>query len=391
MTAESATRFEALEDQAEGIMAVFTAKGYERVAPSIIQPAGIFLDRVGEAIRSRTYVFTDPDGQELCLRPDLTIPACRIYLARNPKANREARYAYNGPAFRFQQGKPDVLRPREFRQAGIECFGVADREQAEAEVLGLVLEALRSAGLRGFVLRLGDLGLLRALLEALPIPARWRARLVASFWRPESFRATLKQLASPANPLADPAVAALARHLEPNDREAAEAEVGAFLEEGKLTFIGARTLGEITDRLLGAAADMREQPLSGEVVRTIEQYLAIAGSPEPAGREIGKLANEVGVDIRQALDRYERRLTAFREADIGLQSAHFAADFGRQLEYYSGFVFQIEMPGQGIAGQIAGGGRYDGLIASVGGPADVPAVGSAIHTERLLAAREGIS
>jgi ATP phosphoribosyltransferase regulatory subunit len=389
MTAESATRFEALEDQAEGIMAVFTTKGYERVAPSIIQPADIFLDSVGEAIRSRTYVFTDPDGQELCLRPDLTIPACRIYLARNPKANREARYAYNGPAFRFQRGKPDALRPREFRQAGIECFGAHDREQAEAEVLGLVLEALRSAGLRGFVLRLGDLGLLRALLEALPIPARWRSRLVASFWRPESFRATLKQLASPANPLADPAVAALARRLDPSDPETAEAGVGTLLEERKLTFIGARTLGEITDRVLAAAADMREQPLSGEVVRIVEDYLAIAGSPEAAGREIAKLAGAAGIDLAEALDRYDRRLACFGKAGVGLQLSQFAADFGRQLEYYSGFVFQIEMPGQGIAGQIAGGGRYDGLIASVGGPADVPAVGSAIHTERLLAAREG--
>ena len=73
-----------------------------------------------------------------------------------------------------------------------------------------------------------------------------------------------------------------------------------------------------------------------------------------------------------------------------MHHAQFAADFGRQLEYYSGFVFQIEMPGQGVAGQIAGGGRYDGLIGSIGGPAGTPAVGSAIHTERLLAAKGGM-
>ncbi len=65
----------------------------------------------------------------------------------------------------------------------------------------------------------------------------------------------------------------------------------------------------------------------------------------------------------------------------------FAADFGRQFEYYSGFVFQIELPGRGVAGQIAGGGRYDGLLASIGADQDAPAIGSAIHTERLLAAR----
>jgi ATP phosphoribosyltransferase regulatory subunit len=389
MAPESAARFEALEDQAEGIMAIFARAGYERVAPAIIQPADIFLDQVGEAIRSRTYVFTDPDGQELCLRPDLTIPTCRIYLGRNPKANREARYAYNGPAFRFQHGKPDALRPREFRQAGIECFGVADREQAEAESLSLILDAVRNAGLRGFVLRLGDLGLLRALLKALPIPPRWRARLQASFWRPDSFHAALKRLSSPASPLADADIAALARELDPDDIEAAESRVGAFLDADKITFIGARTIGEITGRLLAIAADMREQPLSGDVVQVIEDYLAITGSPEVAARSIQRLAAEARIDLEEPLARFERRLSALRDIGAGAQHAHFAADFGRQLEYYSGFVFQIELPGQGVAGQIAGGGRYDGLIESIGGPQGVPAVGSAIHTERLLAAREG--
>jgi ATP phosphoribosyltransferase regulatory subunit len=65
----------------------------------------------------------------------------------------------------------------------------------------------------------------------------------------------------------------------------------------------------------------------------------------------------------------------------------FDADFGRQFEYYSGFVFQIELPGRGIAGQIAGGGRYDGLLASIGAERDAPSIGSAIHTERLLASK----
>ena len=46
-------------------------------------------------------------------------------------------------------------------------------------------------------------------------------------------------------------------------------------------------------------------------------------------------------------------------------------------------------PEAGRAGQIAGGGRYDTLLADLGAPQPVPAVGSAIHTERLLAAVRG--
>ena len=387
MAAESAARFEALEDQAERIMGVFARAGYERVAPSFIQPAEIFLDRIGEALRNRTYVFTDPDGQELCLRPDLTIPAARIYMERNPKSDTEARYCYNGAAFRYQPGEPDALRPRELRQAGLENFGAADREQADAEVLALVLEAVRLAGLRGFAIRCGDLGLFRALLDALPIPVRWRHRLMHGFWRQDSFHQVLRRLAEPAAPLADKDVAALAASLDPVDRLGAEQDVAAFIEARSIALLGARNLGEITERLLAAAADMREQPLSGKVVGLIESYLAISNTPDAAIAAIASLTAEAGIDLSAPLEACRRRQILLHEADIARGSMQFAADFGRQFEYYSGFVFQIELPDRGVAGQIAGGGRYDGLLASIGAERDAPAVGSAIHTERLLAAR----
>ena len=82
MTAEGAIEFEALEAQAASLMSLFGEAGYERVAPAFIQPASLFLDRIGEALRARTYVFTDPNGEELCLRPDVTIPVCRVFLER---------------------------------------------------------------------------------------------------------------------------------------------------------------------------------------------------------------------------------------------------------------------------------------------------------------------
>ncbi|MEO0620258.1 MAG: ATP phosphoribosyltransferase regulatory subunit, partial [Pseudomonadota bacterium] len=56
----------------------------------------------------------------------------------------------------------------------------------------------------------------------------------------------------------------------------------------------------------------------------------------------------------------------------------------RNLEYYSGFVFQIVTHGQPDGGYIAGGGRYDRLLEAVGAPHPVPGIGVAIHTDRLL-------
>ncbi len=85
MPPEAAQKVEALSAQAQRLMAhVHARAGYEQIAPAIIQPAGLFLDVVGEELRARTYVFTDPDGEELCLRPDLTVPTCRLHLARYP-------------------------------------------------------------------------------------------------------------------------------------------------------------------------------------------------------------------------------------------------------------------------------------------------------------------
>ncbi len=154
MAAESARKFEALEAQAATLVEMFRKGGYEQVAPSIIQPADILLDQIGEAIRGRTYVFTDLTGAELCLRPDLTVPVSRLYLERHPRADVEARYCYNGPAFRFQPKGASGTHPREFRQAGIECFGVADRDSADAEIVLLVADAVQSAGLKAVPLPL---------------------------------------------------------------------------------------------------------------------------------------------------------------------------------------------------------------------------------------------
>lgn len=389
MVAESAVRFEALESQAAALAALFKDAGYEQVAPAILQPADLFLDRLGEAIRSRTYVFSDNDGAELCLRPDLTVPAARLYLERHPEAKQEARYCYNGPAFRYQPGGGDAMRPREFRQAGVEYIGGADRENTDAEVMGVVVKAVRTAGLKDFRIQLGDLGLFAALIEALDIPERARQRLRHFFWRPQLFHDVLRRLANGRKKTDCKAEAAILKKLDPDNPEAAHDIVAKHLVRRKIPLDGARTLEEITQRLLDHAREASEPPLSVKAVELIEDYLAVSGPPRAALARIDDLASAARLDMTDALDAFRRRLDCFSGAGIDLGSIEFSAEFGRDLEYYSGFVFQIEVPGAGRAGHIAGGGRYDTLLEGLGAPQAVLAVGSAIHTERLLAAVHG--
>ncbi|MDA7947349.1 MAG: ATP phosphoribosyltransferase regulatory subunit [Hyphomicrobiaceae bacterium] len=389
MVAEPTASYAALQAQANAITELFNMRGYELVAPAYLQPADLFLDRMGEAIRGRTYVFTDLDGEELCLRPDVTLPACRVYLERYPKADVEARLCYNGPAFRYQPGGGDETRPREFRQAGIEYIGGTDRPGAEAEVTALAVEAVRDAGLETFSIRIGDLGLFAALVQALDIPDRWRLRLHHFFWRPPVFRNLLRQLSTvPAGEMND-AEAALLGTLDLDDRSESEARVAAHLEKDGIPLEGTRSLSEITERLLDRAADAKQQPLSDAAVKLFESYLAVSAPARAALERIERETKEAGLGMGEALSAAHARLDRLSEAGIDLDAATFSAEFGRDLEYYTGHVFQIEIPGRGRAGHIAGGGRYDDLLQGLGAPQPTPAVGSAIHTERLLAAVRG--
>jgi len=368
------------------ILPGFAAAGYDHIEPDILQPADIFLDRSGEDIRSRTYVFTDPAGHELCLRPDLTVPACRYHLSHAGDPSAETRYCYAGKAFRFQPGGGDHLHPSEFDQVGIELFGAADAQSADAEVLHLTLAAMRAAGLETFRVTIGDLGLFHALLGSLPMPERWRRRLERQFWRPRAFRNLIEELTG-ARPRPRTSISPLIDRLIEEKASDINAFVAHELEAEGLEPVAGRTIDDIAGRLAEKAADRQETPLGKKESRAIDDYLAIRGTPEDVATTLSALAGEVGGDFARAVEIYRRRNRLLTEAGVGSDGLEFSSVFGRSLEYYTGFVFQIEVEaGDGSVVPVAGGGRYDSMLSDIGAPQPIPAVGCAIHTERLLAA-----
>ena len=146
-----------------------------------------------------------------------------------------ARYCYSGSAFRYQPGGADRAHPREFRQAGIESFAAPDREQDDAAVL-CASSSRRCArpGSRQLRLRIGDLGLFAALLDALAMPERWRRRLRHQFWRPEAFRAELARLTSGTRRLGAGPAARADRQARPGrSGRAPQALVAEHLEPGR--------------------------------------------------------------------------------------------------------------------------------------------------------------
>lgn len=376
-----------LGEQDRRIAAVFARHGYASVEPPIVEPADVFLEQSGEDIRRRIYVFNDPSGTELCLRPDLTIPACRMYL-RSPQASGPARFCYNGPAFRFQPAGRD--RPSQFLQAGVECLDITDTEAADAEVFCLTVQAVEAAGLADYVSEIGDVGLFFGLVDRLSLPGRWQDRLKRQMWRPERLQELLTRLCTDQDEQSA-GRAAFLEALGALDDNRARLAIEEVLRMSGIEAAGGRDVDEIARRFLEQAGDVRSGGLSQEVVGLINAYFDISGTASASVSAIRELAKQAGISLADEINRFERRLALIDAGGIAAEQLSYTARFGRGLEYYTGFVFELSVPELGEHAQIAGGGRYDRLLRQLGADRDIPAIGSAIRTEWLLAAQGAAS
>ena len=370
---------ETLDAQASAILTAFRARGYVCEEPSVLQPADIFLDRSGEEIRRRTFTLTDPSGRELCLRPDLTIPIC--HQAVKAKIKLPARICYNGLVFRHQPSEPH--RPTQFFQAGAELLGLADRAAGETEIMTLTVEALHAAGLKDFSVKIGDLALFGALVDALDVPAQWRARLKRHFWRAGYFEALLARMTQGAASDAQRLLGSLGGLTESESRAAIEGLMDLVADAPQ----GARTRDEIVERLMEQAADAAALRLDPRIADVITRLLAVSGTADQALADISGLMRSAGITLDTPLAAMQARLAALKSLGVAAEKITFAARFGRNMEYYTGFVFELWARDKEGPVQLAGGGRYDTLLEMLGAEKPVSAIGIAIRTERVLAAR----
>jgi ATP phosphoribosyltransferase regulatory subunit len=382
--AAEARRVARLDAQAAALLGVFARRDYAHADPPVLQPADIFLDRSGEEIRRRTFFLTDPAGRELCLRPELTIPVCRQHLERG--GGFPARIAYHGPAFRMRSNDPEGSG--QFLQTGVEYLGADNCDESDAEVLSLAVEGLRAAGLEIFSAQIGDASLFPRLIDALPVPAPWRGRLKRHFKRPESFAALLRRLSSGQ---VAPGAAYLAQ-IGAAGEEEARAALSGLLDlpggAGSREVFAGRTREEIIDRLMEQAAEAASLRLDRNALSAIEAALAISGHAEKSLGELVALLKTHGVSLEAPLETMAARIAGLRKLGLSDGQVSFAPRFGRNMDYYTGFVFELWARDADGPVQVAGGGRYDTLLKTLGAARDIPAVGCAIRDERVLAARD---
>ena len=250
--------------------------GYAQTEPPVLQPAEPFLDLSGEDIRRRMFLTSDPEGRELCLRPDLTIPVSRDYLA-SPEAGKAVGFCYLGAVFRHREGAA-----AEFVQAGIESFGRADKAAADAEMLALGLEATTHYGLNAPEIRMGDVGLFSAFVAALDLAPVWKRRLVKDFNRKTSLAHDLDQITlSSAN--GAPEYQGVLAALSNSDPKAAHHLVTDLLSIAGIAAVGGRSVAEIADRFLEQAALNAPTRLPRETRALIERFLAVARRSRRSG------------------------------------------------------------------------------------------------------------
>jgi ATP phosphoribosyltransferase regulatory subunit len=340
----------------ENILRSVKSKGFKYIdLPSVIE-ANHIVQRSGENFRKFIFSFIDQNGSELCLRPDLTIVSCLRYLENNLKG--KEKIFYNGQAYRKSSNKKhSIIR----EQVGFEIIGSKDEKNDDKEIINTSLKSLENLKYSSGTLTIGNVEIFKLLISKLEIPARWKLRLLRHFWRDDYFNDLLKRLETNAD-------------IDPTEVEVDKKKYLDFLKKDPSTMIAGRSIGEILKRFDTKIKDPRRASKGKKVSTTIKSFLKIKCPINDAAKELNKFfkKNQINLVVDQ-------KYFPISSNKISKLNVMFSTSFGRQLEYYSGMVFKIDIKSNSKIINCANGGRYDGLISDLGSKKNVSAVGAAFN------------
>lgn len=300
-------------------------------------PAVEFLDvlqgSAGEEAQGSIFQVSNPEGEELGLRFDLTVPLARV-VAQYVELPRPFRRYQVAQVWRAD--KPGRGRYREFTQVDIDSVGVVS-EVADTEILAGMCDTLTALEVGPYRVRYSSRGVLNVLLAFAGIERERGA---------DVFRVLDK--------------------LEKIGPDKVRKELTAgYVDESGDEIPGLGLAGDQVDRIEEFLA-IRSDSRSEVVAALRDLFRGVDGAEE-----------EIGV-----VERISENLAA-----LGYGDDRVALDLSiaRGLAYYTGPVFEAVLLDAPHYGSVFGGGRYDDLVTRFLGE-KVPATGASIGVDRLLAA-----
>jgi len=353
----------------------FETYGYAQVQTPLFESFALLSAQSGEEIRHKMFTFVGSDRVDYALRPELTAPVCRL-IANGELKDLPYPYKlyYIGQCVRQEPITDDTEVKREFRQAGVELVGPASTH-ADAEIIAIPIRILEKLDISRTRLRIGNTGIFREIFKQVALDTKdhgeiiWdidylaRLRSESHLWDIETLQDALNML----------------RRSQGSDYQGAyrieTSEVQELTENTAPTY--AEKLPAIAEETYKARW-LRYFNISEETAQRCIDVSKICGDKktvmaawETLLGDTAKTARQELIALCDCLENYD--ITDF-EINLGIT---------RGFDFYTGTVFQIELSEKGLS--LCGGGRYDGLIASFGGP-PTPGAGFAFQFDALVEA-----
>jgi len=340
----------------ENILKSVKAKGFKYIELDSVIETNHIVERSGESFRRFIFSFNDQKGNELCLRPDLTIASCLRYL--NEKVKGTAKVYYYGQAFRKNFNKTDpIIR----NQIGFEIIGSKNEKKDDKQIIETSLKSLSKFNYSSGNLVIGNVEIFKLLLNKLDIPKRWKLRLQRHFWRESYFNDLLKRLET--NSDVDPTIV-----------EIDKKKYQRMLKGDQSIQIAGRSVNEILVRFNNKIKDPRRAKKGRNVAKILKEFLKIDCPINQAAKKLNHFFKKNKVNLRIANNYFP-----VDKKKISKLNIKFSSSFGRQLEYYTGMVFKIDVKIKSKNINLINGGRLDNLIYDLGSTKKIPAVGAAIN------------
>ena len=224
----------------------------------------------------------------------------------------------------------------------------------------------------------GDQNLFAVVVESLKLPQAVARRLVRNFGAPAILESQIERLTgSDVSDNGQAPTEAVQLALAGNGAELV-AHVEEKMRAGNLAVNAGRSPQAIADRMIEKVLETQFQ-LDAESADILRNYLAMEVPMGEAPAALLKFAEATDLSFGLAGKEFFRRVDALAAAGVDLADMTYKASLGRNLEYYTGILFEAAI-GDVV---VAGGGRYDRLCSLLGAGTPVPAVGFSISLDRV--------